>query len=222
MAFHFARPAEFRYRAGQYLLLTLINPAETDSLGDVRTFTIASAPHEPDLMIVTRMRDTAFKRVLKSAPPGLTVQIDGPEGDLVLHEDATRPAVFLAGGMGITPFLSMARDAAHRRLTHRLHLLYANRRPEEAAFLAELGRMERENPGFRLVPVMAEPGKSAQRWAGETGFIRRELVERHVPDFAKAVFYVAGPPAMGFAMQRMLAEMGIDKASVRHEEFYGY
>ena len=122
MAFHFSMPAGFRHRAGQSLLLTLMDPPETDSEGNARTFTIASAPHEAELMIATRMRDTAFKRVLRAAPAGTPVTIDGPSGEMVLHDDAARPAVFLAGGIGITPFLAMARHAAHARLPHRIHL----------------------------------------------------------------------------------------------------
>ena len=78
MAFYFSKPSAFRHQAGQSVLLKLLNPPETDSEGDARTFTIASAPHEAELMIATRMRDTAFKRVLKTAPAETSVRIDGP------------------------------------------------------------------------------------------------------------------------------------------------
>lgn len=222
MAVWFSRPAGFRYRAGQSVLMTLINPPETDSMGDSRTFTLASAPGEAELMIATRTRNTAFKRVLLTAPVGMRAQIDGPDGDMVLHEDPARPAVFLAGGIGITPFLSMAGAAASGRLPHRITLFYANRRPEDAAFLPELRGLEKANPSFRMITIMAEPEKSKQRWTGETGHIRRELLERHLPDVKSPVYYFAGPPAMSMAMQRMLADMGIGESSMRHEEFYGY
>ncbi|MGH8620949.1 MAG: FAD-dependent oxidoreductase [Burkholderiales bacterium] len=222
MAFHFSKPSGFRHEAGQSLLMTLINPPETDGEGDARTFTIASAPHEPELMIATRMRDTAFKRVLKAAPMGTAVTIDGPNGDMVLHEDMARPAVFLAGGIGITPFLAMARHAARERLPHRLYLFYSNRRPEDAAFLAELQKMEQLNPNYRLFATMAEPAKSAHGWSGETGFIRREMLERHLPGRTSPVYYFAGPPAMTTAMQQMLEGMSISEQAMRYEEFYGY
>jgi ferredoxin-NADP reductase len=222
MAFYFSKPSAFRHKAGQSLLMTLIDPAETDSEGDGRTFTIASAPHEPELMIATRMRDTAFKRFLKTAPLETTVKINGPNGEMVLHDDAARPAVFLAGGIGITPFLAMSRHAANRRLPHRLYLFYANRRPEDAAFLPELQKMEELNPSYRLIAIMGQPEKSAQPWSGDTGFIRRELLERHLADITSPVYYFAGPPAMTMAMRRMLEEIGIDQQSMRYEEFYGY
>jgi ferredoxin-NADP reductase len=222
MAFYFSRPSGFRYKAGQSLLMTLLDLPQTDSGGNARTFTIASAPHEAELMIATRIRDTAFKRVLKAAPPGTTVRIDGPNGEMVLHEDPARPAVFLAGGIGITPFLSMARYAAHERLPHHLYLFYSNRRPEDAAFLAELQEMERLNPNYRLIATMTEPEKSAQPWSGETGFIRREMLERYLPDLGSPLYYFAGPPAMTMAMMEMLRGIGIGEEAMRYEEFYGY
>lgn len=222
MAFHFSRPQGFQFRPGQNLTMSLIAPPETDGEGDTRTFTIASPPHEPELMIATRMRNTAFKRVLKAAPAGTAVRIDGPNGDMVLHDDAARPAVFLAGGIGITPFLSMAHHAARERLPHRIVLFYSNRRPEDAAFLAELQNLERLNSNYRLVATMAEAEKSARPWSGETGFIRREMLERHLPDTTSPVYYFAGPPAMTMAMQQMLEGMGVGEDSMRYEEFYGY
>ena len=219
-AFRFARPAGFAFEAGQNVLLTLIEPPELDAQGPSRTFTVASAPHEPELMIATRMRDTAFKRVLAKAPPGTPVDIDGPNGFMVLHEDASRPAVFLAGGIGITPFLAMARDAAHRRLPHRIHLFYGNRRPEDAAFLDELSNIQ--NPNWRLIAAMSEAEKSARPWSGERGFIDRAMLQRHLGDLHGPVYYFAGPPAMATAMQQMLSQAGVSDDDMRSEEFYGY
>lgn len=222
MAFYFSRPPGFQFRAGQSLAMSLVDPPETDGKGDTRTFTIASAPHEAELMIATRMRDSAFKRVLKAAPAGSPVRMDGPNGEMVLHDDAARPAVFLAGGIGITPFLSMARHANRQRLPHHLYLFYSNRRPEDAAFLTELQDMEQRNPNYHLIATMAEAEKSARPWSGETGFIRREMLERHLPDTATPVYYFAGPPAMTAAMQEMLQGIGIGEDAMRYEEFYGY
>jgi ferredoxin-NADP reductase len=211
MAFHFERPPGFAHQAGQNALFTIGDES--------RTFTIASAPHEPRLTIATRMRDSAFKRALSNAPPGFEVQIDGPAGVMVLHEDVRRPAVFLAGGIGITPFLAMARDAAHRRLPHHMVLFYGNRRPQDAPFLDELYGLEKRNPSFRLVATMSQPGAG---WKGETGQIDRAMLERHLADWRAPIYYFAGPPGMAMAMQFMLADLGIAEADMRSEEFYGY
>ena len=222
MAFHFARPAGFAHAAGQNALVTLLDPPQTDSQGNNRTFTLTSAPHEPELMVATRMRDSAFKRVLKSAAAGTPVRIEGPDGVMVLHEDAARPAVFLAGGIGVTPFLSMARHAAKQKLPHSILLFYSNRRPEDAAFLDELERLEQANRNYRLIATMTEAAKSSRPWNGETAIIGRELLERSLRDVKAPVYYFAGPPGMTMAMQSMLEAMGVSENDTRCEEFYGY
>lgn len=222
MAFHFSKPAGFRHQAGQSVVVTLADPPETDAEGDSRAFTIASAPHEPELIIATRMRDTAFKRVLKTAQLGAAVSLNGPNGAMMLHDDVERPAVFLAGGIGITPFLSIMRQVVRQRTAHRIHLFYANRRPEDAAFLSELQEMERLAPGYRLIAVMSQAERSALRWPGETGHIRRELLARHLTDLKSPMYYFAGPPAMTMAMRGMLREIGVGEQAMRYEEFYGY
>ena len=222
MAFYFDKPAGFTHQAGQNAVFTLLDARESDSQGSSRTFSIASAAHEPGIMVATRMRDTAFKRSLKSAAPGAKLRIDGPNGVMVLHEDAARPAAFLAGGIGVTPFLSMARHAAHDRLPHRITLFYANRRAEDAAFLDELRALEQSNPNFRLVATMSQADKSAQAWSGETGFIRADMLRRHLGDLKAPVFYCAGPNAMTMSMEMMLADLGVREDDMRSEEFYGY
>src|ERR1051326_3716890 len=100
MAFLFGKPTDWTFEAGQFIDITLLDPAETDAEGNTRGFSIASAPFENTLMIVTRMRDTAFKRVLKTLPLGTEVKIEGPFGDLRLHHNRVRPAVVLSGGIG--------------------------------------------------------------------------------------------------------------------------
>jgi ferredoxin-NADP reductase len=221
-AFHFERPAGFAFKAGQYLDVTLIDPPETDAEGNVRAFSIASAPHEPEIMIATRLRDSAFKRVLRSLAPGAEAAADGPFGNLVLHNNASRPAVLLAGGIGITPFRSICFRAAAEKLPHRIYLFYSNRRPEDAAFLEPLAALERENPNFRLIPTMTAMDKSSRPWSGETGYIGRAMLERHSVPLSGPIFYIAGPPAMVAAMQQMLAAAGVDSDDVRPEEFGGY
>ena len=222
MAFHFARPIGFSFKAGQAADLTLLNPPETDSEGNIRTFSIASPPFEEQLTFATRMRDTAFKRSLKVVPIGTEINIASPSGSFTLHKNANKPAVFLAGGIGITPFLSVVRQADHDRLPHKLYLFNSNRRPEDAPFLEILLGLEKTNPNFRLVPTMTEMARSSRKWNGETGLIDGEMVSRHVRTLQGPIYYVAGPPPMVAAMRAMLVGAGVDEDDVRTEEFAGY
>jgi len=159
IAFHFAKPAGFIFKAGQFADVTLIDPPETDPEGDVRTFSITSPPFESELVFTTRMRDTAFKRSLKKVPLATEVEISAASGSFTLHKNSAKPAVFLAGGIGITPFLSIVRQADHDRIQHKISLFYSNRRPEDTAFLATLQAVETTNPNFRLICTMTEMSK---------------------------------------------------------------
>lgn len=221
-AFHFEKPQGFEFKAGQYIRMTLIDPPETDAEGDSRTFTIASAPYEEDLIITTRIRDTAFKRVLQSLTPGSEVQLKGPFGALTLHDDETRPAVFLAGGIGITPFRSIALQAANLGLPHHLFLFYTNRKPEDAAFLDELGGLESTNPNYHFIPTMTKPAESKQTWRGETGYVNKEMITRFVGDVKSPIYYSAGPPPMVQAMKTLLLDAGVDGGNIHAEGFSGY
>ncbi len=222
MAFHFEKPAGFPFKPGQFANLTLLDPPETDAEGNVRTFSIASAPLEEDLTFATRIRDTAFKRVLKTMPLGTEIALGGPFGSFTLHSDSSRPGVFLAGGIGITPFRSMILHASNRRLPLRLLLFYSNRRPEDAAFLQELEGIARENTRFKLIATMTEMEKSKQKWQGRTGYLDKQMLSECMDDPKGSIYYVAGPPKMVSAIGHALADFGVSEDDIRSEDFAGY
>jgi ferredoxin-NADP reductase len=222
MAFHFEKPLQFDFKPGQSADLTLSNPPETDAEGNTRTFSIASSPFENQLMFTTRMRDTAFKRSLRKVPMGTRVKIDPPMGSFTLHKNSAKPAVFLAGGIGITPFLSIVRQADHDRLPHKLRLFYSNRRPEDAPFLDTLQILEKSNPNFQLVCTMTKMSQSKKEWKGESGLINQEMLSRHLTHLQGPIYYIAGPPAMVAGLRKMLVGANIDEDDIRTEDFAGY
>jgi ferredoxin-NADP reductase len=222
MAFHFEKPASFDFQAGQTADVTLLNPPQTDDEGNTRTFSIASPPHREELMFATRMRDSAFKRSLKSVPLGTELKLDGPMGSFTLHKNAKKPAVFLAGGIGVTPFLSIVAQAAHDKLPHQLYLFYSNHRPEDAPFLDFLRRVEKENSAFHFIPTMTDMEKSKRAWEGERGFIDHAMLIKSLNNLDGPIYYLAGPPAMVAAMRKMLLDTKVDEDDIRTEEFAGY
>lgn len=222
LEFRVSKPEGFKFVAGQAVYIVIPGLKKADAKGHIRTFSIASAPRDAELEIATRQTDTSFKRYLATADIGSAVQIEGPYGDLALHEDANRPAVFLAGGIGVTPFRSMALDAANRGLQHRLFLFYSNRKPEDAAYLAELRELEQKNPRFKLISTFTEGGASLPGGVVENGHINAEMLAKHVGDLTSPIFYVAGPPAMVSAMEGLLKSAGVSQANVHAEKFAGY
>jgi len=218
MAFHFEKPEEFTFKAGQFGDFTLLSPSETDEEGNVRGFSLAHAPHEEDLMIATRMRDTAFKRVLRDLPLGTELKLDAPYGNFVLHKTETTPAVFLTGGIGITPVRSIIAQASHDMLPHKITLFYSNKTPQDTAFLQDLESFAKENPNFTFVPVMTRD----ETWQGEKGHITKEMLTKYVPDITTPIYYLSGPASMVATMRQILTEAEVNEDNIRTEEFSGY
>jgi ferredoxin-NADP reductase len=223
MEFRFEKPSGMTFKAGQYLDLTLISAPESDEEGNTRSFSISASPDEDDLAIVTRLRDSAFKRTLQRMAPGTPIQAEGPFGDFVLHRNPDRPAVLLAGGIGVTPFHSMVRWDTHRGASRRILLFYSNRRPEDAPFLEEFRQLAERHPKFTFVPTMSRASGSRLSWDGLVGRIEYPLIQKHLRgDSAPPMFYLAGPPKMVSDLRTMLSNAGIGDDDIRTEEFTGY
>ena len=171
-------------------------------------------------MIATRMRPTAFKDSLRSLPLGTAVRVAGPNGNMVLHEDAGRPAVILAGGIGITPFRAMLEWATEKKDPHRITLLYSNRTVAASAFLDDLNRWASSNPNLRIVPTITESQDAD--WQGERGRIDEAMLRRHVGDLLGPMYYLAGPPAAVMALRKLLLDKGVRRDAIRLETFSGY
>jgi len=222
MAFHFEKPSGFSFRAGQFADVTFTDPLETDAKGNTRTFSIASPPFANELVFTTRMRDSAFKRSLKEVTLTSKVKISPAAGSFTLHKNLAKPAIFLAGGIWITPFLSMVQQADRDRLSQKLYLFYSNRRPEDAAFLDILRALETTNPNFRLICTMTEMSKSKKEWKGETALIDKNMLCRHLANLHGPIYYIAGPPTMVAAMRETLVSAGVEESDIRTDEFVGY
>lgn len=220
MAFYLEKPNEFEYRAGQFADYTLLNPPETDEEGNTRGFSLITAPFEENIGFATRLRDTAFKRVLRELPLGSEIRLDAPYGDFTLHKTEATPAVFLIGGIGVTPIRSMVAQATHDKTAHKLTLLHANRTPDDAPFTADFKKFASENPNFIFVPVATDdPGEN---WEDERGRINADMITRHVADINAPIYYLSGPEGMVKAMRQILVDMNVNEDNIRTEEFTGY
>ena len=221
LAFHFEKPDGFAFTPGQSINLFL--PEDFPAVSDdrQRAFSLVSAPHEDRLTIATRMRKSAYKQPLKDAAPGAAVRIVGPTGTMSLHDDPDRAIVMIAGGIGITPFISMLRSEAEADRPRSMVLLYANHRPENAAYTDELRELEQRLDGFRLVATMTEMAGSGS-WDGETRRIDADMVKEAARDLPRPHYYIAGTPDMAEDMRQMLDDMGIDDDDIHSEDFTGY
>lgn len=222
MAFHFEKPNGFQYKAGQFADFTLIDPPKTDAEGNTRGFSLASAPYEKDLRITTRMRDTAFKQVLKNLPDGTQLKLDAPYGSFTLGTKSAVPAVFLTGGIGITPVRSIILEATNKESPRHIVLFYSNHTPADAAYLTELRLVATKNSHFTFVPTMTEMKDTHEHWTGETGYVTKAMLEKYLDDLTVPIYFISGPATLVAAMRQLLSDAGVDDDNVRTEEFTGY
>lgn len=222
LALQLEKPPGFSFRPGQWIDITLLNPSETDAEGNKRRFSIASAPYDDFLMVVTRLRDTAFKRQLPHLPLNTEFKLEGPGGDLRLHNKTSHAAIFLVGGIGITPVYSILLQAAHDKLTHQIFVFFSNRRPEDGAFLEELTDLQKKNPNITLIATMTDMTSSTQLWNGETARIDETFLHKYLADAKSPIYYIVGPTKMVNGVHEMLNKAGIDDDDIRRDEFEGY
>src|SRR5205807_1480706 len=138
------KPKAFVFRPTQFTFLQL----KTDEGMDARPMSLASSPTRPHLEYAVRLSDSPYKRAFAALQPGDEVRVFGPIGDFVLHE--TRPAVLLAGGVGITPLKGMAEYAADKALPIPVRLVFSNRSEDEILYRDELDSLAKQNPNFRV------------------------------------------------------------------------
>lgn len=221
--FYFDRKnSDLIFQAGQYIRMFL--PHENmDERGDKRFFSITSSPLDSEyIKITTKIIQSSFKIQLSQLQPGARVRFFGPFGTFVLKEEEQIPHVFLAGGIGITPFHSMITFAHQKKLSVPLYLFVSFSTVEETIFYDELMEISKHSLSIKIVYTITRPEESKTTWTGETGRISQNLIKKYVSDIQKPWYMIAGPPKMVEAMEQMIKEMGAPNEQIRKENFTGY
>jgi len=221
MTFRFSTEGTgFRYLSTQAVRLAL--PGVDDPWGAARTFSLSSSPSESGYISVTcKISDTPFKQALARMRPGQTAEVFGPLG-LFLY-DRTRPSVFLAGGIGITPFRGMLRYAHDTGATPPRRLLYSARVPEEFVFRSELDSMAHSVPHFQVHYTVTRPSESREKWAGRVGRIDPAWIREVAAPLSRPLYYVAGLPEMVQEIVSALSgPLGVPADDIDFEVFRGF
>jgi glycine betaine catabolism B len=216
--FSSSRPVSFA--AGQYLDWTMDVP-KSDSRGNRRAFTIASAPQEEHVRLGVKFypKPSAFKQSLLTMKPGDVIYGSQLAGSFVLPKARDEKLAFIAGGIGVTPFRSMIQQMVDNKDKRSAVLLYGNNRANEIAYADVFDKAEREL-GLRTVYAVAEDtGRDSNM---HHGFIDADLIRREMPDYQDRTFYISGPRAMVLRFQKTLAELGISKTRIKTDFFPGF
>lgn len=205
----FARPRGFEFVAGQYIQVALECLSYPDSKGLSRTFSICSSPlNKGVIAIAFRNTGSGYKKTLSELSEGSEVLLEGPFGHFSMPDFKDVKHVFIAGGIGITPFLSMIKTALKNGLDSPITLLYANRDKESSAYLEDLKKLSLTSNIFSLDSVF--------------GRIEANHVQKHKRDIDNTLWWIVGPPGMVAEVKYLLASVNIPDDKIRIEEFIGY
>ena len=209
------RDRSISFRPGQFLKFNWAIDGNTFP----RCYSICSSPLQTGYIEITP-KQTASGHVSvflnQNASIGLTVEASMPAGQFCFDETEHRRIVLIAGGSGITPFMSMLRYIDDRCLSTDVTLLYFVRTSKDIIFETELKSLETRLPRFHLVTVLSQPDP---RWIGPTGHLTRDLIEVSVEDFTSSTFFICGPPGMMNAAREVLESMKVSSAKIKQENF---
>jgi ferredoxin-NADP reductase/Na+-translocating ferredoxin:NAD+ oxidoreductase RnfD subunit len=218
--FVFAPDRRFDFNPGQYLEWTL-GHRHSDDRGNRRYFTIASSPTEKDIRLGVKFypESSTFKRKLASMKVGETISASHLAGGFVLPKKQGKKLVFIAGGIGVTPFRSMIQYLLDTKQARRVTLFYSNRLASDIAYKSIFDRAESEL-GIRTIYALT--AEKAPVPGTYNGFIDAALIAQAVPDYRECTFYISGPHAMVDAFKKTLREMGVSRFKVKSDFFPGF
>ncbi|MDO8269918.1 MAG: FAD-dependent oxidoreductase [Candidatus Levybacteria bacterium] len=222
--FYFKRTGEEReFTPGQYYEMTLPHK-NMDERGDSRVFTISSSPTDKEFItITTKIIQSTFKMRLNSLVTGDKVQFDGPWDDLNFDEKDTSPHVFIAGGIGVTPYHSIVEYVTDKNLKTQMILFASWKKREEMIFDDFFRDANNHLENFSYVPTITDGGSlNPEEWDGEKGYINSEMIKRYVYEIDKSKYFFSGPPAMVNSLKKTIIDMGVPKEKIIFEEFEGY
>jgi ferredoxin-NADP reductase len=210
------------YKPGQYMEWTLAH-AHPDARGNRRYFTLASSPTEKDLRIGVKFYQggSSYKYALASLGSNDVVVASQLAGEFVLPDDPSKKLVFIAGGIGVTPFRSMVKYLLDRNEKRDIVMLYSNKVKADIAY-ADVFEAAWQQLGIRTVYVLTEKKLAPRAWQGKTGFIDADMIAEEIPDFADRLFYLSGPHAMIVAYEQVLKNMGVPKSHIKTDYFPGF
>lgn len=214
-SYRFSRPKELQYKPGQYFIVTI----KKDDKELQKHFSFSTSPTQTDYIEFTKkLTDHEYSMALKAAKVGDWAKIDAPYGKFTFEGEHPKIAL-LSGGIGITPFISMCKNATDKKLDSKITLFYGCRTEEDIAFKNELEELAKENSNLKVIFVLSQ---ASPEWKGATGYITAEMVQKELPDFKETVFYACGPPPMVKAMQGLVEKLGLPKEQLKLELFTGY
>jgi propane monooxygenase reductase subunit len=215
LVLHLVEPADIKFFPGQYVDIAIPGTQSTRSFSMANTSSRDGGQLE---FVIKVYPDGLFSHFLDTQLRiGDRLELTGPFGVFTLRESHDADLIFLGGGAGMAPILSLLRSMAERGIQRKATYYYGARRRRDLCFENELRALQESLPGFRYVPALSEPSEQ-DAWDGETGLIT-EVVRRHESSLKGADAYVCGPPPMVEAAMPVLAVLGVAEKRIYYDKF---
>ncbi|HEV7121606.1 MAG TPA: FAD-binding oxidoreductase, partial [Candidatus Paceibacterota bacterium] len=219
--FVFTSTRKINFKAGQYLEWTLAH-SKSDSRGIRRYFTIASSPTEKDFRIGVKFYkpSSSYKKALLALRPGEQIVASQLAGNFTLPANKKKKLVFIAGGIGVTPFRSMIQYLIDTKEKRDISLIYSNRSVDDIAYVDLIGRAEQEI-GLQTIPIFNVPPPNSAPGEFPT-LLTKDVLIKEIPDYQEREFYLSGPISMVNAFSDMLSDSGVPKRHIKKDFFPGF
>lgn len=221
--FVFTSPQKFIFKPGQYLEWTLPHK-KPDSRGNRRYFTIASSPSESEVKLGVRIpsdKKSSFKKALEQMEVGQLLSATHLAGDFTLPVDTNEKLLFVAGGIGITPFRSMIQYLLDTNTKRDIVLIYTIPTPLEISYKDVFAEAEKKL-GIKTIYVITREENVPKDWSGLSGRITKPMLINAVPDFTSRLAYLSGPNAMVDAYKTLLTFSGVQRTHIKTDYFPGF
>ena len=219
--FVFKPSQKLAFVPGQYMEFTLAHP-QTDSRGNRRYFTLASSPTENDLHLGVKFYESgsSFKRAMYEMDNRTQIVAAQIAGDFTLPPDPTQKLVFIAGGIGITPFRSMLKYLLDTRQRRDIVLFYVNKTPDEIVYTDVLNATQAKL-GIKTFYTLTDMHAIPPNWPGFVGRISEQMILQTIPDYQERVYYLSGPPNMIKASEQVLKNLKVKSEQIKKDFFPG-
>jgi len=220
--FVFALNKPARYTPGQYMEWT-VGHNSPDSRGNRRYFTLSSSPTENTIRIGIRFYESSssYKRALLGLTGNTKILAGQLAGDFTLPCDKTQKLVFIAGGIGVTPYRSMVKYLLDTGEKRTITLLYSNKTASEICY-SDVFNLAQSALGMKAVYTLTDAEHTPANWQGRRGRIDAAMIREEIPDYRERMFYLSGPNAFVTAGEKMLRDMGVPGDRIKTDFFPGF
>lgn len=220
--FVFSTDQKFSFTPGQYLEWTLSHE-NTDNRGNRRYFTLASSPTESDIRIGVKFYEnsSSFKKALLSLTSEHPIMAGQLSGDFIMESDPNKKYVFLAGGIGITPFRSIIKNLVDTNSKRDIVLIYSAKTADQFVY-QDIFIAAQEKLGIKIIYDLTHSESAPPNWTGKFGRLTGEMITTDVPDYKQRIFYLSGPHSMVTGFEETLKTIGVSGQKIKTDYFPGF